>query len=336
MPVAEYPVEMTGGEPVLTAPGMAGVFETSDMEAAERVLSEAYGSMRINVRGPRYGMRLARTRLTQGASLDHLTFAMRFDATAGPPGTLVFGELKSGLARYGLDGGDRHCRPGDIYLTARPGRPYNATIEDAEAELAVIDPALPARLADAEPGTTRQPVRFGYEPVSPQAAAQWRATYAYVRDTVLANPDAAAYPLIAGSAARLIAATALAVFSSNALTSPTAADRRDASPLTLRRAVAFIEENAHLDITIADIAAAVRVTSRAVQLAFQRHLDTTPTAYLRRARLARAHADLTQASPGDGLTVTAVAYRWGFPSSSRFATYYRQAYGVNPSCILHH
>ena len=96
MPVAEYPVEMTGGEPVLTAPGMAGVFETSDMEAAERVLSEAYGSMRINVRGPRYGMRLARTRLTQGASLDHLTFAMRFDATAGPPGTLVFGELKSG------------------------------------------------------------------------------------------------------------------------------------------------------------------------------------------------------------------------------------------------
>lgn len=83
----------------------------------------------------------------------------------------------------------------------------------------------------------------------------------------------------------------------------------------MRRAVAFIEENAHLDITVADIAAAVCVTTRAVQLAFQRHLDTTPTAYLRRARLARAHADLTRASPGDGLTVTAVAYRWGFPSA---------------------
>jgi len=315
---------------------MGEVFETSDMEAAERALSDAYGSMRISARGPRRGMRLARTLLTQAASLDHLTFTMSFDATAGPPGTLVFGELKSGLARYGPDGGDRRCRPGDVYLTARPGHPYNATIDDTEAELAVIDPALPAWLAGAEPGSQR-PVRFtGYEPVSPQAAAQWRATYAYVRDTVLANPDAAAYPLLAGSAAQLLAATALAVFPSNALTSPATADRRDASPLTLRRAVAFIEENAHLDITVADIAAAVCVTTRAVQLAFQRHLDTTPTAYLRRARLARAHADLTRASPGDGLTVTAVAYRWGFPSSSRFAARYRQAYGVSPSRILHH
>lgn len=314
---------------------MGEVFETSDMEAAERVLSDAYGSMRISARGPRRGMRLARNLLTQAASLDHLTFTMSFDAAVGPPGTLVFGELKSGLARYGPDGGDRR-RPGDVYLIARPGPPYNATIEDAETELAVIDPALPARLAGAEPGSQR-PVRFtGYKPVSPQAAAQWRATYAYIRDTVLANPDAAAYPLLAGSAARLLAATALAVFPSNALTGPATADRRDASPLTLRRAVAFIEENAHLDINVADIAAAVSVTTRAVQLAFQRHLDTTPTAYLRRARLARAHADLTRASPGDGLTVTAVAYRWGFPSSSRFAARYRQAYGVSPGRILRH
>jgi AraC-like DNA-binding protein len=33
-------------------------------------------------------------------------------------------------------------------------------------------------------------------------------------------------------------------------------------------------------------------------------------------------------------TVTAVAYRWGFASSSRFAAYYRQAYGIHPSAML--
>jgi len=64
---------------------MGEVFETSDMEAAERVLSDAYGSMRISARGPRRGMRLARTLLTQAASLDHLTFTMSFDATAARP-----------------------------------------------------------------------------------------------------------------------------------------------------------------------------------------------------------------------------------------------------------
>ena len=34
------------------------------------------------------------------------------------------------------------------------------------------------------------------------------------------------------------------------------------------------------------------------------------------------------------MTVTAVAYRWGFPSPSRFTAYYRQAYGVTPNQTL--
>jgi AraC-like DNA-binding protein len=32
--------------------------------------------------------------------------------------------------------------------------------------------------------------------------------------------------------------------------------------------------------------------------------------------------------------VTAVSYQWGFASPSRFATYYRGAYGVSPSHTL--
>jgi transcriptional regulator GlxA family with amidase domain len=43
----------------------------------------------------------------------------------------------------------------------------------------------------------------------------------------------------------------------------------------------FVDDNAHRDISITDIASAVHVTIRAAQLAFRRHLSTTPTAYLR-------------------------------------------------------
>jgi transcriptional regulator GlxA family with amidase domain len=67
---------------------------------------------------------------------------------------------------------------------------------------------------------------------------------------------------------------------------------------------------------------------------FRRHLNTTPTAYLRQVRLARAHAGLLAATPGDGQTVTAIAERWGFPSASRFTARYREAYGVPPSRTL--
>ena len=183
---------------------------------------------------------------------------------------------------------------------------------------------------------SRTPIQFtGYEPLSPRAAAQWHATYAYVRDTVLADPDLASQPLIAASAARLLVATALTVFPNNTRTDPTIEDRRDAHPATIRRAIAFIEENAHRDIAVADIAAAAFVTVRAIQLAFRRHLDTTPMAHLRRVRLDHARHDLEQAS-ADATTVTAVAYRWGFSSSSRFAAAYRRAYGVSPIHTLHH
>ena len=82
-----------------------------------------------------------------------------------------------------------------------------------------------------------------------------------------------------------------------------------------------------------DIAAAAHVTIRALQLSFRRHLGCTPTVYLRRVRLEHAHRDLIAADP-QRETVTAVAYRWGFASHSRFTAHYRDAYGVLPSDTL--
>jgi transcriptional regulator GlxA family with amidase domain len=101
----------------------------------------------------------------------------------------------------------------------------------------------------------------------------------------------------------------------------------------LRRAIAFIDEHAHDDIAGAEIAAAAGVTIRALQLAFRRHLNTTPLGYLRRVRLDYAHRELAAADPQHE-SVTAVAFRWGFANSGRFAAYYRQAYGVLPSRTL--
>lgn len=109
-----------------------------------------------------------------------------------------------------------------------------------------------------------------------------------------------------------------------------ASGSRDGPPETLRRAICFTEEHAQQDISVADIAAAGQVTVRAVQFAFRRHLDTTPMAYLQRIRLERARAELLAAGPGAG-TITALAYRWGFSSPSRFSALYRRAYGVVPS-----
>ena len=104
---------------------------------------------------------------------------------------------------------------------------------------------------------------------------------------------------------------------------------RDAPrPRHLRLAEGFIA--AHLDqpITLEDVADAAGISPRGLQMAFRQHRDTTPLAFWREARLARAHADLLTARPGT--TVTEVALRWGFSHFGRFSELYRARYGLCP------
>lgn len=85
--------------------------------------------------------------------------------------------------------------------------------------------------------------------------------------------------------------------------------------------------------SVQELAAVAEVSVRSLQAAFRRHTGTTPLAYLRDLRLARAHEDLRRAGPGRA-TVAMVAHRWGFTHLSRFAAEYRKRYGVPPSTTL--
>jgi transcriptional regulator GlxA family with amidase domain len=126
----------------------------------------------------------------------------------------------------------------------------------------------------------------------------------------------------------------LTAFPNTGQREPTFTDRLDSHPAALRRAISFIEASPDLDVTVADIARAAHVSVRAIQVAFRRHLDTTPMAYLRKVRLDGARAELLNAIPDQGLTVTAVASRWGWARPSRFAADFRAAYGQHPYTLL--
>jgi AraC-like DNA-binding protein len=235
----------------------------------------------------------------------------------------------------GLDHGKASHRrqPGDVYVASYPRADYTCHTHELRSQTITLPQSLLTEVTRTAPDQADDPWEFlPFVPASHDGARQWRDTTRYI-DGLLAAPAAVTTPLVLGSAARLLAATALTVFPNTAVTEPAARDRHDAHPATLRRAVSFIEANADIDITVADIARAAGVTTRAVQLAFRRHLNTTPAGYLRRVRLDQAHRQLQAADP-DRDSVTAVAYRWGFSSPSRFATYYRRAYGVSPSHTL--
>ncbi|WP_181775573.1 helix-turn-helix transcriptional regulator [Amycolatopsis pittospori] len=100
----------------------------------------------------------------------------------------------------------------------------------------------------------------------------------------------------------------------------------------IRRAVTYCEEHAAEPVSIGELAAAARISVRALQLAFRTELGLTPMEYLRRVRLDHVHQDLVAIAQGraEG-TVTDVALRWGFTHLGRFSGLYRETYGKLPS-----
>jgi AraC-like DNA-binding protein len=306
-------------------------FTTTDLQAAEEYLSRAYAA-KVRLSGDLGGQVLRHSRAdAQSFRLDDVQLPSDLGFAVADLAALAVVELRTGTMERDSGGVTGRLTAGDVFVSAQPGLPHTTTTHQVRARATTLNLAELDRVT----GPTQDgPVRFtSLQPVSDAAARHWVDVTDYLSAGLLANPEASAHPLLVGGASQLLAVTALTTFPNTSITDPTAQDRQDATTETLRRAIGFINANAGLDVSLADIAAAARVTVRAVQLAFRRQLGVTPTQYLRRVRLDLAHQDLLRADPA-AATVTAVAARWGFASSSRFAAYYYRTYGIPPSHTL--
>lgn len=197
----------------------------------------------------------------------------------------------------------------------------------AEVRALIFERAAAQRLARQISGHDGLHLRVsGLSARTVDKAQHWDRTFGYLVSSLEGMSEAD--ELILAGLRRQALWTTLTTFPTSfgdALESPS---QIRPAPTTVRRAVDYIDANAHRPITIDDVAAAVHISTRGLQYAFRRTLDTTPTEQLRRARLEGVHRDLLR---GDGEPVAAVARRWGFAHPSRFATAYREAYGVSPS-----
>ncbi|PWR08749.1 AraC family transcriptional regulator [Micromonospora acroterricola] len=305
-------------------------FDSNDAVATHHFLAATYGTQ-LRIHGGDKGYRLVHQRVDTGPfALATIDQTACLDIGVGDIAGLVVCRTRTARVARTCDEVTHRFAPGDVFLGTRPDLPFTVRWHPGEVEVCVLDLAVLAQVASTAPA--RRPGRIRFTDIGPAAAAlarQWRNTTTYVSDVVLNNPVASTQPLVIGNAARMLAATALTVFPNTAVSDPTIEDRRDASTSTVRRAIAFMEEHADRDISAADIAGAAAVSLRAVQLAFRRHLGTTPMAYLRRVRLDRAHHDLVRADPRRD-TVSAIASRWGFANHSRFTARYQASYGVPP------
>lgn len=160
-------------------------------------------------------------------------------------------------------------------------------------------------------------------PITPAHGRYWELAFDHVRNTLLHGH---AHPLIEAEVRRYALRAVLAAFPTTLTERSAPVAQRPADP-TVRRAKAFMDDHAHRPITVDDVAAAVHISTRGLQYAFKRATGESPMHYLRRARLAGAHAELQS---DESVSIGEVAARWGFAHRSRFAQYYREQYGRSP------
>jgi AraC-like DNA-binding protein len=310
------------------------LLDTDDVCVAEEVVSAFFGRIRMDAKGRGVPMRAHIVRSLVGSTtIDQADFGYTFSFTMVPPEKILLARLHSGAMELATKQGPPQVfGPGRVgAIGALEGEPFSGTCHRGRWDTVLIDNAFLGQVAANRGGGD---VRLtGSAPVSDAANRQLAAAIDYVRDAVAADPDAAQNPLIAGAAQRHLAASILTAYPNTALVEPTAVDRHDSTPMLLGRAIAFIDDNAQRDISLADIAEAVSVSPRAIQYMFRRNRDCTPMQYLRAVRLNYAHRDL-QAGDRMTITVAEIARRWGFAHTGRFAATYRLAYRQSPHATL--
>ncbi|MEU9161900.1 AraC family transcriptional regulator [Streptomyces sp. NPDC048424] len=316
------------GGPAAGGPHM--LFEGDDVEALDEVVTEEFSPHRLRVGRGQQGPGRFRRLHRRGLALYELGW--------GAPVEVAAGELPDFYNIHIPLAGDGTVRVAGREVTtscsvAGPGMTLGMSLSARADTLILFLPQ--AAVDDAVTAQTGEPpaAALRFAPAladgDPAVAAWLETARAFAQFT--ASPLAARSPLAAAHFEQVLV-HGLVDLQPHDHCAALPAHAHPALPRAVRRAMTYCEEHAGEPVSVADMAAAARVSPRTLQDRFRIDLGTTPAAHLRRVRLDRVHQDLLRIAGGSASeTVAEVATRWGFTHLSRFAAYYREAYGQVPS-----
>lgn len=276
----------------------------------------------------------ARTARLGELGADRLRMTAPLETNTEGRGTLLGYYILSGTVRIGNGTEEAHAGHGDT-LMYRRGIPLRSRSERLDLAMLRLPVDRAGAIAEQQTGIAAVDLRFeSMLPVSTAMNRYFGSVIGLVHRELMADQPAMSNPLVCEQMVQTAAAATLATFPNTTMTVDHLRGPGHVAPAVLRRAIAYIDAHADQALTVGDIARAVGVGVRALQHAFRQRHETTPLGYLQQVRLARAHCELSDAIPGDGKTVAAVAARWGFAKPGRFAAKYREIYGQSPSHTL--
>jgi AraC-like DNA-binding protein len=310
---------------------------TRDLDAIAELMNEQYAEHRPRFR---YADQGRVDGLFQSATVGPLRAGVNrwrgfdYGADNSPVGGLLACVIVDGGATVATRTEKVAVRPGHGLLFP-VSAPCQAKARDGVVAAVRMPLEVAAALAEERTGLPAADLRFeAMTPVSNADDQMWAETTRFLCRELVISRITEINPLMAQELTRLAAAILLAAFPNTTMTTSYMPGPGRVPPAAVRHAAAFIDAHADQPVTLADIAAAAGVTGRALQYAFHRHYDTTPTGFLRRVRLERAHRDLLAGAPADGATVAAIARTWGWANPAGFSAAYRRRYGQPPGQTL--
>jgi AraC-like DNA-binding protein len=305
-------------------------FTTRDPERALPVLKEFFPTVRMSNPRGNFSFEME-SFATEPLGLVHYhLLSPTSSSSVDMAGTLTFGQLESGNLSLTAD---RHSIDSALPWLF-PQQAVRGDWDEVTITALTVSISSVLRFARAQLGDDTFRLKFtGSSPTDAARARQWVALVNYLR-VAFAEETVVQSEIVQANALAHIMSMLLATFPNSFMDAARSLSETTSLPGSVRRAVAFMEENADRPITVEDIAGAARLSVRGLQYVFRNALDTTPTAYLRRVRLAAVHSQLQSAEGGSGVTVLGTALSWGFSHPGRFAKQYRAAYGVTPRRTL--
>ena len=101
-------------------------------------------------------------------------------------------------------------------------------------------------------------------------------------------------------------------------------------PEYLRKIREFIQKHAHENICADDLHRIAGVSKTKLYEEFQHYYGTSPLSFLRKYRLQQIHKILSSSS-NKKVSISKLAYDWGFTHLGRFSQEYRNEFGESPS-----
>lgn len=224
----------------------------------------------------------------------------------------------AGRPRVAQDGRTAQLRPGEFTIYDF-GRPYELAYDDA-VELGVF--SLPHEAIALPPASIARLTALPIDTQGPAGALAAPLLRQVVLDHERYEPASAArLATVMGDVVTTAVAERLGRLG---------AVPDDARDRALRLQIhAFIEQNlGRLDLDPPTVAAAHHISVRHLHRLFEDE-STTVASWIRHRRLERCRTDL--ADPAlRGVTVSAVAARWGLPDPAHFSRLFRRTYGMSP------